>query len=126
MGQVSVALGKRIVNILKFGFGAHALEKKRAEKTQKRKLAFDSEQWQRDNGLAQRKYTSYAEYMDHQTSKLDKVIHRLHETAQSDEEYFRQNDYFVTLLVFSQYITIIINERMSVVNADVMIVVEIF
>ena len=59
-------------------------------------------------------------------SEISKILGWMREMdINFHEEYFRQNDYFVTLLVFSQYIIIIINERMSVVNADVMIVVEI-
>ena len=86
-----MALGKRIYNILRFGIGPRALEKKRAIKARRRQAFFESDNWQRNEGLAQRKYSSYSEYVDHQVDKLDRIKHRLHETELADESRFRKD-----------------------------------
>ena len=86
-----MALGRRILNILRFGIGPRALEKKRAIKAERRLSVFESGQWKRDEGLAQRQYASYGEYVDHQVSKLDRIEHRLHETELADESRFKKD-----------------------------------
>ena len=44
---------KRINNILRFGFGAEALEEKRAQKSAARRAIFDSgDAWERQAGFA--------------------------------------------------------------------------
>jgi len=80
---------KRIYNIFRFGLGEKARERKRAHKAKRREATFDSELWQRDEQLAQRKYSSYDEYVEHQGSKLDKIIHRLRETEAEDFADFK-------------------------------------
>jgi SAM-dependent methyltransferase len=84
-----VALLKRLSNIVKYGLGPQALEKKRAQKAKARKATFESDTWNRDENLAQRSYGSYDEYIAHQAAKLDKVSHRLDETQVEDLADFK-------------------------------------
>lgn len=84
-----MALVKRIYNILRYGLGEGARARKRAHKDQKRRETFESELWQHDGQIVQRKYASYDEYVKHQTSKLDRVIHRLRETEVEDFDDFK-------------------------------------
>ena len=77
----ALALLKRINNILRFGFGAEALEEKRAQKSAARRAIFDSsDAWERQAGFATRRYESYEAYLRHQATKLDLVSERLEET----------------------------------------------
>jgi SAM-dependent methyltransferase len=80
---------KRITNILRYGVGPRARERKEAKKAEDRKKRFESERWERDQDLAQRKYESYDEYVAHQSGKLDQIIHRLKETEAEDFADFR-------------------------------------
>ncbi|MEE8429219.1 MAG: methyltransferase domain-containing protein [Gammaproteobacteria bacterium] len=80
---------KRIYNILRFGLGEQARVRKRAHKAKRRAATFDSELWKRDEQFAQRSYSSYDEYVEHQGSKLDKIIHRLRETEAEDFADFK-------------------------------------
>lgn len=75
---------KRIRNILRFGLGEKARERKREAKTAAREARFDSSLWQRDGDLARRQYGSYDEYLEHQAAKLDNIKHRLDETQAED------------------------------------------
>lgn len=84
-----MALVKRLYNILRYGLGEGARARKSARKNQKRQERFESELWQRDGQMAQRKYASYEDYVKHQALKLDRVIHRLHETEAEDFADFR-------------------------------------
>jgi SAM-dependent methyltransferase len=81
---------KRVYNILRFGVGPRARERKKAKKAQLREATFASKLWQRDQDFAQREYNSYDEYVEHQVSKLDKVIHRLRETEAEDFAEFKE------------------------------------
>ncbi len=83
---------KRISNIIKYGLGPDARLKKEADKEKIRHARFwESEQWQRDAGLARRGYSSYDEYLSHQASKLDGIIDRLRETEDEDfAEFLRR------------------------------------
>jgi SAM-dependent methyltransferase len=85
-----VPLLKRLSNILKYGVGPAAREKKRADKAAKRETVFASPVWQRDQELAQRKYASYEDYVTHQAAKLDKIEHRLRETEAEDFAEFKR------------------------------------
>ena len=84
-----MALAKRVLNILRYGLGEGARVRKAARKNRKRQETFESDLWQRDGQIAQRRYASYDEYVEHQASKLDRVIHRLRETEQEDFDDFR-------------------------------------
>ena len=84
-----MALAKRILNILRYGLGEGARARKAARKNRKRQETFESDLWQRDGQMARRRYASYDEYVEHQASKLDRVIHRLRETEQEDFDDFR-------------------------------------
>ena len=86
-----MALGRRILNIFRYGIGPQALEKKRARKAEQRRQVFESGLWNSHDGLTQRKYQSYSDYVGHQVAKLDKIIHRLHETELADETHFRKD-----------------------------------
>ena len=70
---------RRMYNIIKYGVGERAREKKRADKQYKKEAAFQSDRWDQREDLARRRYASYDEYVEHQASKLDKVIDRLQE-----------------------------------------------
>ena len=65
---------KRLSNISRYGLGAGARERKRADKEQMRHERFhDSGLWEHSEQGARRKYASYDEYLDHQASKLDQI-----------------------------------------------------
>lgn len=81
---------KRIYNIMRYGVGPRARERKQARKEELRKAKFESERWKRDHDLVQRQYDSYEEYVEHQSGKLDKIIHRLKETEADDFSEFKQ------------------------------------
>jgi hypothetical protein len=84
-----VALAKRIYNIFRYGLGEGARARKRASKNRKRQEIFESELWQHDGQMVQRKYASYDEYVKHQASKLERVAHRLRETEAEDFADFK-------------------------------------
>ncbi len=75
---------------MRFGVGQRARERKQAHKAQLRQNKFQSELWQRGEGLAQRQYGSYDEYVNHQAGKLDRIIHRLKETEDEDFDEFKR------------------------------------
>ena len=75
---------KRIRNILRFGVGEGARERKRAAKAEARETRFDSKLWDREGEIARRQYGSYEEYLEHQAAKLDNIRHRLDETRADD------------------------------------------
>jgi SAM-dependent methyltransferase len=75
---------KRTRNILRFGLGEGARERKRAAKTAAREARFDSTLWAKDGEIARRQYGSYEEYLEHQAAKLDNIAHRLEETRADD------------------------------------------
>ncbi len=83
---------RRIYNILRYGIGPAALERKRADKARVRQGKFtDGERWQREgDGLAKRQYASYEDYLGHQSAKLDRIRDRLDETAAEDRAEFRR------------------------------------
>lgn len=70
---------KRVKNILKYGLGEKAYQRKRAVKKKNRDAKFKSERWQSEGEMSFRKYASYDEYIAHQSSKLARVSHRLNE-----------------------------------------------
>ena len=74
---------------MRYGVGQRARERKQAHKAQMRQSKFDSALWQRDEGLAQRQYETYDEYVTHQAGKLDKIVHRLKETEEEDFAEFK-------------------------------------
>lgn len=81
---------RRVRNILKYGVGPEALERKRADKRRAKRERFESGAWNRDGMFAQRQYASYEDYLAHQTSKLDHIIDRLHETDDAEFQEFRE------------------------------------
>lgn len=81
---------KRICNILRYGVGEGARQRKKATKALARKEKFESGCWQKDKGIAKRQYGSYEEYLEHQSAKLDKIAHRLRETWDEDQAEFRR------------------------------------
>ncbi len=79
---------KRLSNIVKYGLGPEARERKRAEKMKARQSQFsDGKTWHHDEDFARRAYASYDEYLEHQVSKLDQVAGRL---RQNDGELFEE------------------------------------
>ena len=82
---------KRLSNISKYGLGAGARERKRADKEQRRHERFhDAELWDHNEDGAKRKYASYDAYVEHQASKLDKIAPRLREKEDEDLAEFRR------------------------------------
>jgi SAM-dependent methyltransferase len=82
---------KRLSNISKYGLGAQARERKRADKEQRRQERFqDVELWEHGEQGARRRYASYDEYVEHQASKLDKIAPRLREKEDEDFAEFRR------------------------------------
>jgi SAM-dependent methyltransferase len=75
---------KRISNILKYGVGDDARQRKQADKAKARESRFQSDLWAQDGDIASRKYGSYDEYLAHQASKFENVVDRLHETEDDD------------------------------------------
>lgn len=73
---------KRVRNILKYGLGEKAYQRKRAIKKKNREAKFRSELWQAEGDMSFRRYGSYDEYIAHQSSKLAKVSHRLDENEE--------------------------------------------
>jgi SAM-dependent methyltransferase len=82
---------KRLSNISKYGLGAGARERKRADKEQRRHERFhDADLWEHGDDGARRKYASYDAYVEHQASKLDKIAPRLREKESEDFAEFRR------------------------------------
>ena len=81
---------KRIKNILRYGLGENAREKKLAAKAEARKKTFESNLWSPEEDLVKRDYKSYDEYLQHQAAKLDKIEHRLEETKAEDLADFKR------------------------------------
>jgi len=83
-----VATLKRVKNILKYGIGEKATQRKRAVKKKLREARFKSDRWQSEGELSFRRYASYDEYIAHQASKLDRVSDRLKENEELFYEEF--------------------------------------
>jgi len=81
---------KRLYNIIRYGVGPRARERKRSVKDAARRRRFASERWEKGAGLAQRRYEDYDEYLMHQASKLTRIQHRLDETEAEDQAEFRR------------------------------------
>lgn len=56
-----------------------------------RREKFDSNLWQKDAGLAQRKYESYEDYVTHQASKLEQIRPQLERTHANQVARFTSN-----------------------------------
>ena len=63
-------------------------DEKWAARMEVRRQVLASEAWERGSDMAQRKYDSYEDYVAHQSSKLDKIIHRLEENKDADLDNF--------------------------------------
>jgi SAM-dependent methyltransferase len=82
---------KRLSNISKYGLGAGARARKRADKEKAREERFyQSGLWEHGEDGARRRYASYEEYLEHQSSKLDRIAHRLREKEDEDFAEFRR------------------------------------
>jgi SAM-dependent methyltransferase len=82
---------KRLSNISKYGLGAQARERKRADKEQRRHARFhDADLWEHGEQGAHRRYASYDEYVEHQAAKLDRIAPRLREKEDEDFAEFRR------------------------------------
>jgi len=80
---------KRLSNLIKYGFGDEARQKKQADKKAAKQARFESENWVQDAETARRRYASYEDYVEHQASKLYKVIGRLQENMDEEFEEFK-------------------------------------
>ena len=85
-----MAVVKRLNNILKYGLGPAARERKLADKARRREEKFASGLWQQGSELARRQYDSYEDYLGHQAAKLEGIDHRLRETEAEDLASFRE------------------------------------
>ena len=82
---------QRIRNISRYGFGREARLRKQAEKARLRLEQFyRSDNWQVGTEFAQRRYSSYEDYVEHQKSKLAKIVHRLRENEDEDFAEFKR------------------------------------
>ena len=80
---------KRLINIVKYGVGGDSRERKMADKAALRRQQFENEAtWNHGDDVVKRKYDSYDDYVRHQTSKLDQIVHRLEETEADDYAEF--------------------------------------
>ena len=80
---------RRLRKVLRYGVGADALERRRADKRRAKQVRFESDAWRREAGFARRHYASYDEYVAHQSSKLGGIIDRLRETDAKEFDEFR-------------------------------------
>ena len=91
-----MSVTKRILNVIRYGVGPGAKERKNKRKHKIRLQKFESGEWQRDQSQVNRRYQSYEDYLTHQASKFDKVEHRLKEMEKIDfaefERRFKQCD----------------------------------
>jgi SAM-dependent methyltransferase len=81
---------KHILNVLRYGTGPEARQKKRLKKLKQKEAKFESDRWEQTGDLARRRYDSYDEYVSHQASKLDKVIDRLKRNELAELNEFRE------------------------------------
>jgi SAM-dependent methyltransferase len=82
---------RRVSNVARYGVGPAARQRKKAAKAERRDARFfENERWQRGADQAKRSYASYDDYVTHQASKLDKVVHRLRETEDEDYAEFKR------------------------------------
>ena len=82
---------KRLSNISKYGLGAQARARKRADKEQRRDERFhDPDLWEHSEEGARRRYASYDAYVEHQASKLARIAPRLREKEDEDFAEFRR------------------------------------
>jgi SAM-dependent methyltransferase len=89
-GRLSKAW-RRVSNIVRYGVGPAARERKKAAKAKRRNVAFlDSARWQHGESYSRRVYGSYAEYVQHQAAKLDQILPRLLETEEEDCAEFKR------------------------------------
>ncbi len=84
----------KVYGRLRYGFGAGGKARRRAAKRSAREALFESgSRWQRttDSGLAQRRYGTYEDYLEHQAEKLD-LIHARREVKDQGEleEFLRR------------------------------------
>jgi SAM-dependent methyltransferase len=75
----------------RYGIGPEAQQRKKADKAKRRDIGFfENQRWQHGEAEAKRRYGSYDEYLAHQASKLDKIVHRLRETEDEDYTEFKR------------------------------------
>lgn len=86
---------RRVSNLFRFGVGSRARQRKfaakRAEKDRRlREQFWDGSDWERDDGLARRRYQSYDAYVRHQASKLDGIMEKLRAQEPEDLRAFER------------------------------------
>jgi SAM-dependent methyltransferase len=82
---------RRLGNIARYGLGPEARARKQADKARRRKAGFfESDRWQHDEAVSRRRYSSYGEYVEHQSGKLQEILPRLRETEDDDFAEFRR------------------------------------
>lgn len=81
---------KRIVNLLRYGWGEEGKKQKQLDKQKRRQEKFQSERWEKGGDVVRRRYASYDDYLQHQRAKLDTIVHRLQESEKEDYEEFRR------------------------------------
>ena len=83
-----MAFLKRLASSLFPGLRLRSKEQKWAKRMKARQKVFESDLWDQQSGLAQRKYASYDDYVKHQSSKLDRIYDRLQAREDDDLEMF--------------------------------------
>ncbi len=82
---------RRLSKVARYGIGPGARRRKKADKARRRAAGFsEGQRWQRSEAEAKRRYGSYDEYVTHQASKLDQIVHRLRETEDDDYAEFKR------------------------------------
>jgi SAM-dependent methyltransferase len=78
-------------NLLRYGLGARAKERKKEAKLRRRSALFEDRSiWDVGDTFARRKYRSYEEYLSHQAAKLEGHVAQLRTTEEEDFQEFRR------------------------------------
>ena len=85
---------RRLSNLIRYGVGSSARERKFAAKREQkdrrlRESFWDGPDWERQDGLARRRYDSYDAYVEHQAAKLDGIIDKLRTQEPEDLAAFQ-------------------------------------
>lgn len=82
---------ERMLDRLRYGFGADGKARKRAREAARREASFNEQFADRESALPQRRYASYDDYVAHQASKLERIERRLRRVEDEDLDSFRAN-----------------------------------
>jgi SAM-dependent methyltransferase len=96
----------KLAKLVRFGGGADARRRKQAAKKRRRIEHFDdATRWTKDGDIVKRNYSSYAEYVDHQATKLSGVAAQLGRNEKRDLADF--NNRFQSLVTLREARTVL-------------------